>query len=242
MADDQRTRWWPTEAVLLALAPAAGYYLVFAYQREGTVTTFGIPHALISPTPTTVLEFTAALVAATLVVFWLTHANHPHHRTSFIVREHSSSGYRRERFPLLVMGLFYLAGYRFAYTGWLLLAALLSFVLVFDLLPALFGRRRHGSLDAALNSQLGRLGQAAGGIVWPSAGTNGLPGLDSAVYACMAVTLSSQLGRAEAERQERFLVPDRITNVVVARIYGNQAICVGVELETSADPESPGSS
>lgn len=228
MADDQKTRSWPTEGILVALAPAAGYYLVFAYER-GYCDYFGIPHALISPTPTTILEFTAVLVAAAVLVFWLAHAitlaiEHPR-----LSGNTAAQRLTRERFPLLVLALFYMVAYKFAPRGWVGLATLAALVLLLDLLPALLTWKRHGSFDAALNAELDSWGKEPPGLFGHIRERIGYQGVNLVFYGFMAVSISSQMGRAEAERQERFLVPDTIANAVVARMYGNQAICVGVD-------------
>jgi hypothetical protein len=57
-----KTLRWVLDKAGLALAPAAGYYLVFRYET-GYCAAFGIPNSLIRPDLTTVLIVASAFLA-----------------------------------------------------------------------------------------------------------------------------------------------------------------------------------
>ena len=218
---------WLSDAVLIACATGFAYFLAFVFERE-YCKYFNIPDAVIRPGFVTVLSFAAAVYAFGISIIWIVNSLYV-----FLLagRRKNPSALRRfiqVRGPAMLFVVILASAYGWNRNGWLTLILAVVFLFVVDVLPAIVSRKEYGSFALAFRASMEGTAQPA--TLWDPIhrrfGSQTLLGL---IFCWCAIILAGVLGRATAERQQRFLVPDIGTDAVVVRIYGNDIICISVD-------------
>lgn len=218
------------EKLILALAPAIGYYFVFRYE-VGYCATFSIPSYLIRPDLTTVLVFASAVLVWSTLLFtgmdsWLD-----------IVPQGDVAQLRPWQrllgryFPFLLIVVFLAAIYGRHWHRWWWVPLFVFSYFVGELTWAKF----RGAKDKSLIEQIatGPSPMFHHGSVFHFVRSRfGLSALILLIAFVFGSLIAFSIGNAEALQQSKFLVPLSQTNSVLIRAYGDRFICVEL------DPES----
>ncbi len=217
---------WIIDSFGLLIASAVCYYLVFSYE-SGYCSVFNIPSSFIVIDLTKVLIWTTALFAFfTLLVMAL---------DSFVDILTPKEGVNKFHYilnaylpllcPLLVLAC---ATEKFWSRYWVFLVGILIYT-IFDVVTALFLKK-----DIPFSQKLLGLDVFIRGNVFLSIIKNrfGISVLKIVLIGFYLKVVSFSLGESEAMRQQKFLIPNNQPNAVVAKIYGDSLICVGVDFSS----------
>jgi len=213
---------WLLERSGLALAPAAGYFLVFKYE-SAYCSVFGIPSTLVQPSLTTVLIFVTIVIASLPLLLnlfetflWARNADEVMHPVSRALTLYTA--------PAMILVLLFLIARPHLFRFWLY-GGLIMGLVILDIAKA------PPKQDAPKKALIYRI---KGPFHWYSdtdsvaRSTRSLFGKNwifvLAIY--LASIAATALGEAEAYQQKDFLIPASKPNSIVVRVYDSHAICV----------------
>lgn len=217
---------WISAGLLVAAVPVAANLFAFIYE-VGYCRVFGIPASFISLQPTTVFVVAGALVvvlfvllliADTVVAIFTYYVPQGPIRRSFVVLG-----------PFLLVFVAYLYLYRGMWKEWAWLAPVVAVVAFFEFVfPLIFQRR--GSYRDKLEAQE-EIERGIRTLTYWLGARVGRAGMLLMVALTIGLVIAYAAGRAEALRQENFLVLGGDPEAVVLRHYGDTLILAPFDRE-----------
>lgn len=212
------TAAWISAGLVLAVVPVLANLFAFVYEAA-YCRVFGIPTSFISLTPTTVFVVAGALVIVLCLVFWVADV------AIGVLREVPHGPIRRGLAvltPFLLLFAAYLYLYRDMWREWIWVAALVAAAAFVEFVfPLIFQSR--GSYREKFDAEWEDRRRARPLTDWFGARL-GSAGLLFMIAVTFGLLIAYGAGRAEALRQEDFLVLKGETEAVVLQHYGDTFI------------------
>jgi hypothetical protein len=236
MSDQENpSKSWFSEGVILFLTPALAYFLAFKYE-QGYCGTFGLPYYFIKPDLTEILVFTSVAMGYAIFLFWVFDAWLDLGKTNPNPQLRPWQHLIGKYLPLFTVFMFLIVVYAEIWRRWAWFVLFFGIIICCDMVTASATVSKDKSFVERL--VVANSWSDSSGIFFKIRSRIGRAGALLISFIFLGSILAGAIGNSEALRQTSFLVPSSNTNAIVIRSFGDKLICVELNPKSKTPTKS----
>ena len=222
-SEQRQPKNWLDQTLLLAVAPALGYFFAFRYEA-GYCSTFSLPDYLVKPELTTILILTTIVLSYSGILLFF------FDRSQIVANLKPWQRLLGRYFPLLVLVMFSVLIYGRFWRPWMPPILLFLSYVTGNLVASIREPKEKAFIE--------RLANGPSALFSPFVALDilkercGLSAVKALLFFLIGTWMAYAFGNAQALHQREFLVPSTQTNAVVVRLHGDNFICVEYDVLT----------